>query len=173
MPELGTAVLTYAEVVAERDSPHCGKTMTRSFRDVLRALIVQDSGRVHDLARAAGTDWAGAFRVLERMRRLGLVTYRPVPGVAPGARDGRHYSLTEDGHDLARTTFGPGNNQGENMSQDRPRTITTVTASATADCPECGDPTPIVGAGRPGQRIELTGTCPNGHCIYSHYEIPS
>lgn len=46
-------------------------------------------------------------------------------------------------------------------------------AFASTDCPSCGGFVALSGSGLPGQQVQLTGTCPNGHDVFFNTAIPN
>lgn len=46
-----------------------------------------------------------------------------------------------------------------------------VTAFASTDCPTCGGFVALGGQGRRGDKVQLTGACPNGHSVFFEHII--
>lgn len=92
---------TYERIVRERSDWRSAHRPTRTFLAVLRSLDERGTARVSELARDAGVGWAGAERILLRMRRVDLAVLHVQPGAGRGAWDGKSYQITGLGRELA------------------------------------------------------------------------
>lgn len=135
---------------------HAAKPSCRRRHHPRAVRVLRQPGGGYPPARRRGhalvehrACWAGAARTAQphRLPSTSLAALRPTDqGGSPMTR---------------RTQTVGATNQGSQV----------VSAVASTDCPSCGGFTALSGSGRQGERVQLTGTCPDGHSVFFNHTV--